>query len=157
MLPIGTIDVLDLLQGLGELLPERDAAGLEADEHDVVEPVVVLDDLVSHAPHGPLHVLGVHHPFPGNKNAPVRGRQSTFSFSHCTSPVRTGLTEPASRSGVQVSSSPPVDPTASSPFGQGASGQVPPQHDVRALVGRTTSPVGTEGGVVVGVGDDPHS
>ncbi len=78
-------DALDLLQGLGQLAAERNAAGLQADEDDVVEPVVVLDDLVGHAPHGPLHVLRAHHPFPGNKNAPVRGRQSTFSFSHCTS------------------------------------------------------------------------
>ena len=106
MLPIGTMTLSICCRASASRCAERDAAGLQADEDDVVEPVVVLDDLVGHAPHGPLHVLGIHHPFPGNKNAPVRGRQSTFSFSHCTSPVRTGLTGPASRSGVQVSSLP---------------------------------------------------
>ena len=37
---------------------ERHAAGLQADQHDVVEAVVALDDLVGHAGDGPLHVVG---------------------------------------------------------------------------------------------------
>ena len=72
--PTSTRDVLDLLERVGEAPGERDAAGLQTDEHDVVEAVVALDDLVGHAPDGPLDVVGVHDPAAGNKNAPVRGR-----------------------------------------------------------------------------------
>ena len=82
MLPGGTAVPSICSSVSARRLAERDAAGLQADQDDVVETVVVLDDLVGHPPDGPLHVVGRHDPLPGNKNAPVRGRQSTFAFSH---------------------------------------------------------------------------
>ena len=48
----------------------------------LVEPVVVLDDLVGHPPDRPPHVVGVHDLAPGNKNAPVGGRGASFAFGH---------------------------------------------------------------------------
>ena len=48
---------------------------------------------------GPLHVVGVHHPGPGNENAPVRGRRCVVLVRpRGILPVRAGLTGPASRS-----------------------------------------------------------
>jgi hypothetical protein len=87
---------VDLPQRLGEGLGHADAAGLEADEHEVVEPVVVLEDLVGHPPDRPPHVVGVHDLAPGNKNAPVGGRGASFAFGHVPCPsCRPGLTGPA--------------------------------------------------------------
>ena len=34
----------------------------------------------------PLHVIGGHHGGPGNENAPVWGRQASFTFSHVRGP-----------------------------------------------------------------------
>ena len=65
---------------LGEGLGHADPAGLQADQDQVLEPVVVLDDLVGHAPDRPPHVVGVHDLAPGNKNAPVGGRGASFAF-----------------------------------------------------------------------------
>ena len=36
------------------------AAGLQADDDQLVEPVVALEDLVRHAPQGTMDVVGVH-------------------------------------------------------------------------------------------------
>ena len=79
---------------------ERHAAGLEADQRELVEAVVALDDLVGHPPERPVHVVGVHHPGPGHENAPVGGRGPALAFGHRPGRllVRAGLTGPASRS-----------------------------------------------------------
>src|SRR3954453_16197894 len=52
----GDLHRLDLLQRVGQAAGDGDAAGLQSHEHDVVEAVVVLDDLVRHAPDRPLDV-----------------------------------------------------------------------------------------------------
>src|SRR5581483_692476 len=44
--------------------------------------VIALDDLVSHAPQGPVDVVALHHPAAGNENAPEGGRRASFAFSH---------------------------------------------------------------------------
>ena len=67
-------DALDLFKGVGQPAGQRDAAGLQTDQDDAVEAMVALDDLVGHAPDGPVDVVGLHDPAPGNKNAPVGGR-----------------------------------------------------------------------------------
>ena len=74
--------------------------------------VVALDDLVGHAPDRPAHVVGVHDLGPGNENAPVRGRRAAFAFGQAgVLPVRAGLTGPASRSGVEgTTSGPAIEP-----------------------------------------------
>ena len=64
---------VDLLQGLGQGLGEGHAAGLEPDQHHLVEPVVALEDLVRHPPHGPAHVVGVEHLGAGRKTPPYGG------------------------------------------------------------------------------------
>src|SRR5947207_617931 len=61
-------------------LAEGDPSGLEADEDDAFQTVVVLDDLVGDAGDGPAQLLCVHDPGPGNENAPVRGRCSSFAL-----------------------------------------------------------------------------
>jgi hypothetical protein len=71
---------VDLGQGLGQPGGEGDPAGLEPDEDHVLQPVVVLDDLVRHSPERPADVVGVEHLGAGNENAPERGRDSAFSF-----------------------------------------------------------------------------
>ena len=37
---------------------------------------------MGHAPGGPTHVVGVHHPAPGNENAPGGAREPSFAFRH---------------------------------------------------------------------------
>ena len=58
----GYVDALDLPEGLGQSSRQGDAARLQAQEDDAVEPLVVLGDLVGDAGDGPTQVLGVHDP-----------------------------------------------------------------------------------------------
>ncbi len=78
----GDVGLLDLVQVVHQQPGQPDAAGLETDDHHLVESVVALDDLVGHAPHGPTDVVGAHHLGAGMKNAPVRGRDTAFAFGH---------------------------------------------------------------------------
>ena len=50
---------------------------------------------VADARDGTTQVVGVHDLGPGNKNAPVRGRCSSFAFGHALRLLRAGLTGPA--------------------------------------------------------------
>ena len=69
-----------LADDLGQPGGDPHPAGLQPDQDQLGEVPVALDDLVGHAPGGPADLLGVHHRRPGNKNAPVWGRQGTFTF-----------------------------------------------------------------------------
>ena len=64
---------------------QRGATGLEADEHDLLEATVALDDLVGHSGQRPLDLLCVEHLGPGDENAPERGRTTSFAFGHAMS------------------------------------------------------------------------
>ena len=72
----------DHITGLGAL---RDDPAL-ADDDEVVESLVSLDNFMGHAFGGPLHVIGGHDPGSGNKNAPIWGRKASFAFSHVRGP-----------------------------------------------------------------------
>ncbi len=76
------LDALDAVDRLDEALGKRHAAGLQPDHGDAVEAVVALDHLVGDAHRGSGDVVGVHDPLVRNKNAPERGRDPAFPFSH---------------------------------------------------------------------------
>ena len=72
----------DLAQGLRHLGGERDTAGLEPDQDDVVDPAVALDDLVRHPGQGALDVGGAQDLGVGHEHAPegprtMRSRSAT--------------------------------------------------------------------------------
>ena len=77
---------------------EGHPAGLQADEHDVLETVVALDDLVGDAGQRPLDVLSGEDLDPRNEDPTSRWGQSAFSLCQGSSTVRSGLSGPASRS-----------------------------------------------------------
>ena len=76
----------DLSQSRSESTGKRDTPGLQSDEDNIVETMVAFDDLVRHAPGGPLHVFCGHYPGSGNKNASIGRRQSSFAFSQVPQP-----------------------------------------------------------------------
>ena len=57
---LGHLDALDLPDGLGQHAGQGHAAPLDAQQHQVVDALVGLDDLVGHALDGPVHLAGVH-------------------------------------------------------------------------------------------------
>ena len=63
-------DPLDLAQELGHAGCQRDTAGLQADEHDVLDAPVALDHLVRHAGQRALHVGGRREPGSGPRTRP---------------------------------------------------------------------------------------
>ena len=102
----------DLLERIGDAFGDGDSPGLEPDDDDSVETLVALEDLVRHALGGPLDVGGRHHLLAGNESAPIRGRETTFSFSHWLPRCRASLTGPASRSprNISAATAPPAPP-----------------------------------------------
>src|SRR5687768_9932424 len=94
---------LDLLERIGDAFGEGHSSGLQSDDDHAGETLVALEDLVRHSLGGPLDVGGRHHLLAGNESAPIRGRETTFSFSHWLPRCRASLTGPASRSPLNVS------------------------------------------------------
>ena len=87
---------LDVLQGCDQVLGDGNAAGLEADDDQLVDAVVALDDLMGHAAYSATHVVSGHDSCVGNENAPERGRHPPLAFGHGpVSSIRTSLTGPA--------------------------------------------------------------
>ena len=87
---------LDVLQGCDQMLGNGNATGLEADDDQLVDTVVVLNDLMGHAAYGATHVVSGHDSCVGNENAPERGRHPPPTFGHGpVSSIRTSLTGPA--------------------------------------------------------------
>ena len=88
---------LDLAEDLGHPRGQGHAAGLQADQHDVLDAAVALDDLVRHPRQGPLDVGGSEDLGVGHEHAPEGSRMTALAFGHCSS-CRVGLTGPTSRS-----------------------------------------------------------
>ena len=65
---------LELLDEGGEACGKRDAASLDADEHEVVDATVALDDLVREALHGAADAGGVEDRTGGGADGVARGR-----------------------------------------------------------------------------------
>ena len=69
--PSAGADAGALLDQAREPLRERDAAGLDTDERDVVELRVALDDLVGDSRKGPAQRVGVEEGLPRNRGVRV--------------------------------------------------------------------------------------
>ena len=102
---VEAVGALDLAQHLGHLRGQGDPAGLEADQDDVVDAAVALDDLVRHARQGALDVGGGQDLGVGHEHAPEGSRMTALAFGHCSS-CRVSLTGLTSRSGAQPSARP---------------------------------------------------
>ena len=91
------VDRFDLAQDLGHFGGQRNATGLEADQDDVLDSPVALDDLVRHARQG-RRTSAELRTWEWATNTPPRGRVLTaFAFGHCSS-CRVSLTGLTSRS-----------------------------------------------------------
>jgi hypothetical protein len=78
------------------VLGDGNTASLEADYYQLVDTVVALNDLMSHAAYGATHVVSGHDSCVGDENAPERGRHPPLAFGHGpVSSIRTSLTGPA--------------------------------------------------------------
>ena len=89
---------VDGVEGGGDGLGDPCAALLQTHDHDAVEAVIALDDLVGDAGEGPAHVVGAEH---GSTVVLLGRRPVRIGVRHVV-PPRMGLTGPISRSSGMV-------------------------------------------------------